>query len=78
MIYLVMTSIKKATELVLQIANIRTKEELTTWCGNEGLNKLYNFVKQITPDIWESIEHPECSVRYYYQLVLVGYKIYKP
>ncbi len=73
-----MTSIKKATEIILQIANITTREQLDAWCDNEGLVKLYNFVKQVAPDIWESTGHPEAAVRAAYEGILTGYKIYKP
>ena len=39
--------------------------------------KLYLYIQNLAPEHWERISTPKDSVRYYYQQLLTGYKIYK-
>ena len=41
-----------------------------------GKKKLYLYVQRLSPEHWERIRTPENSVRFYYQKMLTGYKIY--
>jgi len=42
-----------------------------------GKKKLYLYVQRLAPQQWERISTPKNSVRFYYQQMLTGYKIYK-
>ena len=69
-----MHTIKSATELILSIENLRTKQELDNWCGDRGKQKLYDYVRAIAPEHWNRIATPTHSVRFYYQKMLTGYR----
>ena len=68
--------IKSAIQFILSIENLRSKQDLDLWCGDMGKKKLYLYVKNLAPENWERIKKPENSVRFYYQQMLTGYKIY--
>ena len=69
-------NIKQAVQFILTIENLRSKEDLDFWCGDMGRKKLYLYVQRLAPENWEQIKTPDNSVRFYYQQMLVGYKIY--
>jgi len=69
--------IKSAVEFVVETENLRTRQDLDKWCGDMGKKKLYLYVHRIEPEHWERIKTPKNSVRFYYQQMLTGYKIYK-
>jgi len=69
--------IKSAIQFILSIENIRSKQDLDIWCGDMGRNKLYLYIQRLSPEHWEKIRTPKNSVRFYYQQMLTGYKIYK-
>ena len=71
------SNLRSATKLVLDIANIQSREELDQWCGDIGRKRLYDFVQRIAPGDWEIIKTPQASVRFYYETMLTGYKITK-
>ena len=56
---------------------ITSKKHLDDWCGNEKRTKLYNYVKNKAPEHWNKLKVPESSVRYYYEIILTGFKISK-
>ena len=68
--------IKEAIKFILSIENLRSKEDLNIWLGDMGKKKLYLYVKRLAPEHWERIQMPQDSVRFYYQQMLTGYKIY--
>lgn len=69
--------IKSATQFVVSIENMRTKEDLELWCGDMGKKKLYLYIQKLAPEHWNRIRNPENSVRFNYQQMLTGYKIYQ-
>ena len=69
--------IKSAIQFIASIENLRTKQDLYTWCGDMGKKKLYLYVQRLAPEHWERIATPKNSVRSNYQQMLTGYKIYK-
>jgi|TARA_Y100000816_G_C26065844_1_gene560130 hypothetical protein len=69
-------NIKSATQFVMGIENIRSKQDLDIWCGDMGKQKLYSYVRRLAPEHWEKIATPKNSVRVYYQQMLTGYKRY--
>ena len=69
--------IKSAIRFIVSIENLRTKQDLDTWCGDIGRKKLYLYIQRLAPEEWERIVTPKESVRFYYQQMLTGYKIYK-
>ena len=69
--------IKSAVRFIVSIENLRTKQDLDTWCGDIGRKKLYLYIQRLAPEEWERIVTPKESVRFYYQQMLTGYKIYK-
>ena len=69
-------NIKQAVDMIFEVAEIKSKQELDLWCGIRGREKLYFYVKRMAPEHWKRILTPENSVRYYYQTILTGYKIY--
>jgi hypothetical protein len=68
--------IKSAIRFILSIENLQSKQELDAWCGDQGREKLYAYIILIAPEHWGKIRTPTNSVRYYYQKMLPGYKIY--
>ena len=68
--------IKSSIQFILSIENLRTRQDLDNWCGNMGKKKLYLYVQHLAPEHWERIKTPKDSVRFYYQQILTGYKIY--
>jgi hypothetical protein len=68
--------IKEAIKFIVSIENLRSKEDLNIWLGDMGKKKLYLYVKRLAPEHWERIKTPQDSVRFYYQQMLTGYKIY--
>jgi hypothetical protein len=69
--------IKSAIQFIVSIENLRTRQDLDTWCGDMGKKKIYLYVQRLAPQQWEKISKPENSVRAYYQKMLTGYKIFK-
>jgi len=69
--------IKSATQFVLSIENLRSRQDLDLWCGDMGKKKLYLYVKRLAPEHWQKIARPKESVRSYYQTMLTGYKVYR-
>jgi hypothetical protein len=72
-----MNDIKQGVQFLITTENLRSKQDLDKWCGDMGKKKLYLYVKRMAPEHWEKIKTPENSVRFYYQQMLTGYKIYK-
>ena len=70
-------NIKSAIQFIVLIENLRTKQDLDIWCGYMGKKKIYLYVQCLAPEHWERIATPKNSVRFYYQQMLIGYKIYK-
>jgi hypothetical protein len=68
--------IKSAIQFIVSIENLRSKQDLDTWCGDMKRQKLYLYVKRLAPEHWNRIKTPKESVRFYYQEMLTGYKIY--
>ena len=68
--------IKEAIKFIVSIENLRSKEDLNIWLGDMGKKKLYLYVKRLAPEHWKRIKTPQDSVRFYYQQMLTGYKIY--
>lgn len=68
--------IKSAIQFIVSIENLRTKQDLDTWCGDMGKKKLYLYVQRLAPEHWEKQRKPKCDVRSYYQTMLIGYKRY--
>lgn len=69
--------IKSAIQFIVSIEKLRTRQDLDTWCGDMGKKKIYLYVQRLAPQQWERISTPKNSVRFYYQQMLTGYKIYK-
>jgi hypothetical protein len=69
--------IKEAIQFIVSIENLRTRQDLDKWVGNMGKKKLYLYVQHLAPEHWKRIKTPKDSVRFYYQQMLTGYKIYK-
>ena len=69
--------IKSAIQFIVSIENLRTRQDLDKWCGDMGKKKLYLYVQRLAPENWARITTPRNSVRFYYQQMLTGYKIYK-
>ena len=69
-------NLKEAVQFIVSIENLRNKADLDNWCGDMGKKKLYLYVKRLAPENWEQIRTPKESIRYYYQQMLTGYKIY--
>ena len=69
-------NLKEAVQFIVSIENLRSKADLDNWCGDMGKKKLYLYVKRLAPENWEQIRTPKESIRYYYQQMLTGYKIY--
>lgn len=72
-----MVDIKSAVQFVTTIENIQSKDDLNKWCGTMGKNKLYSYIRRLAPEHWERIGNPKNCVRFYYQQILKGYKLYK-
>lgn len=68
--------IKSAIQFIMTIEKIRSKEDLDKWCGDMGRNKLYLYIQHLAPEHWRRIKTPESTVRYNYEKILTGYKIY--
>ena len=68
--------IKSSIQFIFSIENLRTRQDLDNWCGNMGKKKLYLYVQRLSPEHWERIKTPKDSVRFYYQQLLTGYKVY--
>lgn len=68
--------IKQAVHFIVSIENLQSKQDLDLWCGDMGRNKLYLYIKYLAPEHWERIKTPEASVRFNYEKILTGYKIY--
>ncbi len=69
----------KALDLVFRIENIKTKEDLDEWCGDNGRKKLYNIVSIVAPEHYyrNTVKTPDNAIRQCYQTKLIGYKQYK-
>lgn len=68
--------IKSAVQFIMGIENLRSRQDLDEWCGDMGKKKLYLYVEGLSPEKWVEIGTPKSSVRFYYQKMLTGYKIY--
>ena len=69
--------IKSALQFIFSIEKLRTRQYLDKWCGDIGKKKIYLYVERLAPEHWKKIKTPKNSVRFYYQQMLIGYKIYK-
>ena len=49
-------NIKSATQFVMGIENIRSKQDLDIWCGDMGKQKLL-YVRRLAPEHWEKLQH---------------------
>ena len=68
--------IKSAFSLLCQL-KIYEADKIRFMVRRYGLNKNYIlYVQRLAPDHWERIRTPKNSVRFYYQQMLTGYKIY--
>jgi hypothetical protein len=63
--------------VVVDTEKFRSKQDLDMWCGDMGRKKLYLYVERLAPIHWKNVATPENSVRFYYQQMISGYKIYK-
>ncbi len=70
-------TIKTAVRFILNNEKIHNKKQLERWCKDDRA-KLYNYVEFICKDHWNQLVDPKAYVRYEYQHMLDGYKIYKP
>ena len=68
--------IPDALTFTLKVENITTKADLELWCGDRGREKLHGYIKRMASEHWNRIGNPESYLRYYYQTMLSGYKIY--
>jgi len=71
-------TISEALNFILETENITTKDDLDKWCGNLKREKLYKYVKQLSPTNWVRIKEPKACVRAYYENKLIGYKAFIP
>ena len=69
--------IKQALRTIFRIADIQHKAHLDIWLGIHGRKKLYDEVQRLAPAHYNRLPTPENSVRFYYQHMLPGYKIYQ-
>lgn len=70
-------TIKNAVKFILNAEKISNKKQLEKWCKGDR-KKLYNYVEFMAKDHWNQLIDPKAYVRYEYQHMLHGYKIYKP
>jgi len=69
--------IKAEVNRILNVNSIKTRAEFLTWSsqgGRKGYNTLYEIIKNLQPDYYNSIQTPNDSIRYYAQKQLRGYK----
>jgi hypothetical protein len=69
-------SMDKALDLVFRIENIRSKEDLDEWCGENKRKKLYNIISLIAPEHYyrNTVKTPDKSIMRSYQFKLAGFK----
>ena len=53
--------IKSAIQFIVSIENLRSKQDLDTWCGDMGKKKLYLYVQRLAPEHWEKISTPKIN-----------------
>lgn len=70
-------TIRNCLITLFQMENIKTKNDLYKWNGNDGMNKLHSRIKQMAPYHYNHIKTPKSSISYCIQTLLDGYKIYK-
>jgi len=44
--------IKSAIQFIVSVENLRTKQDLYTWCRDMGKKKLYLYVQRLAPEHW--------------------------
>jgi hypothetical protein len=66
-------SIRQALEIVFEVENIKTRDELVQWC-HYGRSRLYSEVRTLASEDWNRLATPESSVRVLYEHILSGYK----
>ena len=73
-----MMKIKEAVIYLLDLLEITSQDELDAWCEKRGggRKQFYEKVKQISEEDWLALKHPDASVRFNYEKILVGYKIH--
>ena len=71
-------TIKTAVKFILNAEKIHSKKQLDKWCNGNDHSKLYNYIEFICSDHWKQLVDPKAYVRYEYQHLLDGYKIYNP
>ena len=72
-----LTSLSEATKLALRLLNIRTKIDLDNK-GGPTMSGLYQRIQELTnPTAWSNVDDPKASIRFYYQMELPGYRIYR-
>jgi hypothetical protein len=73
-------NIPATIDKLFKLENIRTRKELDMWCGGgkgQTRKKLYNYVKEFSPEHWARMVDPRARVRGHYETRLEGYKIHK-
>ena len=70
-------TIRNSLITLFQMENIKTKNDLYKWNGNDGMNKLHSRIEQIAWHNYHNIKNPKSSISYCIQTLLDGYKIYK-
>ncbi len=66
--------IKDALRLVFNLANIRSRQDLDSWCKHHTRKQLYKIIEELTQTHWNSLKDPKACVRACYQPLLTGYK----
>jgi len=66
--------IKDALRLVFNLANIRSRQDLDSWCKHHTRKQLYKIIEELAQAHWNSLKDPKACVRACYQPLLTGYK----
>jgi hypothetical protein len=69
--------IQEAVKFILNVESIITKDDLDQWCGAMGRQKMYAYVAQLAPEHWQTIQFPKERVRFTYEILVKGFKLYK-
>ena len=66
-------TIREVIVTLLNLENIKTKQQLYRWCGERGYKKLYDYVKEFATDNWNGIKTPKNSVCFYLRKLIIDY-----
>jgi hypothetical protein len=70
--------IEEAVRTIIRIAGIEDKTGLDNWCGGpRRRTRMYDEVRGLAPDHYNSLKDPHASVRACYEPMLPGYKLYR-